>query len=144
MTPSMKTCLSTLPKACLNGHPWSMGWITGNSWFDLWMKQKVNPIHNIRDPPSPVSSEYRGPLPWPWRGQGMTMTSIQNDWSCISVPPYAFMAWLTKHSYSYTPYPITWTTIYIHGLLEASDKCNIIFWVIQVYQDGTNFHFRNH
>jgi hypothetical protein len=35
MTPSMKTCLSTLPTARLNGHPRSMGWITGNSWFDL-------------------------------------------------------------------------------------------------------------
>ena len=27
--------LSALPKACLNGHPWSTGQTTENSWFDF-------------------------------------------------------------------------------------------------------------
>jgi len=35
---------------------------------------------------------------FPGHGEGRVwqwpFTSIQNDWSCISVPPYAFMAWL--------------------------------------------------
>jgi len=29
------TTLSALPKACLNGHLWSMGRPTENSWFDF-------------------------------------------------------------------------------------------------------------